>query len=138
MIEPLLFRHFGSKAALFREAMAVPFTSFVDDFGRTWHEVVPEETDEDELARGFVGQHGHAGDAIEPPGPGRPLDGGDDRRHGSVTSDLLWNQVVAKGGDRRGAHPGDPPRLPASGRLSSRCAEYVKRRANFSRYRFLQ
>ena len=51
VIEHLLFRHFGSKAALFREALVVPFTSFVDDFGRTWQAVVPEETDEDELAR---------------------------------------------------------------------------------------
>ena len=56
VIEPLLFRHFGSKAALFRETMVVPFTSFVDDFGRTWQAVVPEETDEDELASHFVGQ----------------------------------------------------------------------------------
>jgi AcrR family transcriptional regulator len=56
VIEPLLFRHFGSKAALFRETMVVPFTSFVDDFGRTWQAVVPEETDEAELARQFVGQ----------------------------------------------------------------------------------
>jgi AcrR family transcriptional regulator len=56
VIEPLLFRHFGSKAALFRETVVVPFTSFVDDFGRTWQAVVPEETDEDELARQFVGQ----------------------------------------------------------------------------------
>ncbi len=56
VIEPLLFRHFGSKAALFRETMVVPFTSFVDDFGRTWQAVVPEETDEDELASLFVGQ----------------------------------------------------------------------------------
>ena len=56
VIEPLLFRHFGSKAALFRETMVVPFTSFVDDFGRTWQAVVPEETDEDELAGLFVGQ----------------------------------------------------------------------------------
>ena len=56
MTEPLLFRYFGSKAALFREALVVPFTSFVDDFGRTWLAVVPEETDEDQLARHFVGQ----------------------------------------------------------------------------------
>jgi len=55
VIEPLLFRHFGSKAALFRETMVVPFTSFVDDFGRTWQAVVPDETDEDELASLFVG-----------------------------------------------------------------------------------
>ena len=54
--EHLLFRHFGSKAALFREALVLPFTSFVDEFGRTWQAVVPEETDEDELARHFVGQ----------------------------------------------------------------------------------
>ena len=54
--EYLLFRHFGSKAALFREALVLPFTSFVDDFGQTWRAVVPEETDENELARHFVGE----------------------------------------------------------------------------------
>jgi AcrR family transcriptional regulator len=54
--EHLLFRHFGSKAALFREALVLPFTSFVDEFGRTWQSVVPEETDEKELAGHFVGQ----------------------------------------------------------------------------------
>ena len=54
--EYLLFRHFGSKAALFREALVLPFTSFVDEFGQTWRAVVPEETDEDDLARHFVGQ----------------------------------------------------------------------------------
>lgn len=53
--EPLLFRHFGSKAALFREALVVPFTSFVDDFNTTWKSVVPEETDEDEFGRQFIG-----------------------------------------------------------------------------------
>jgi AcrR family transcriptional regulator len=52
--EHLLFRHFGSKAALFREALVLPFTSFVDEFGRTWRSVVPEETDEEHLARHFV------------------------------------------------------------------------------------
>jgi AcrR family transcriptional regulator len=54
--EALLFRHFGSKAVLFREALVLPFTGFVDEFGRTWRAVVPEETNEDELARNFVGQ----------------------------------------------------------------------------------
>jgi AcrR family transcriptional regulator len=54
--EHLLFRHFGSKAALFREALVLPFTNFVDEFGQTWQSVVPEETDEVELARHFVGQ----------------------------------------------------------------------------------
>lgn len=54
--EYLLFRHFGSKAGLFREALVLPFTNFVDDFGATWQSVVPEETDEQELSRAFVGQ----------------------------------------------------------------------------------
>ncbi|WP_459969651.1 TetR/AcrR family transcriptional regulator [Mycobacterium sp. MUNTM1] len=52
--EHLLFRNFGSKAALFREALVVPFVSFVDEFGQTWQSVVPEETDEQELTRLFV------------------------------------------------------------------------------------
>ena len=54
--EHLLFRNFGSKAALFREALVVPFVSFVDEFGRTWQSLVPEETDEKELTRLFVSQ----------------------------------------------------------------------------------
>lgn len=54
--EYLLFRQFGSKAALFSEALVLPFTDFVDEFGRTWRAVVPEETDEEELARHFIGQ----------------------------------------------------------------------------------
>lgn len=54
--EYLLFRHFGSKAGLFKEALVVPFTTFVDEFGATWQDVVPEETDEAELARQFVGR----------------------------------------------------------------------------------
>ncbi|OBK75019.1 TetR/AcrR family transcriptional regulator [Mycobacterium sp. 1274761.0] len=54
--EYLLFRHFGSKAGLFREALVLPFTNIVDDFARTWQTLVPEETDEDELARHFVEQ----------------------------------------------------------------------------------
>ena len=52
--EYLLFRHFGSKAGLFREALVLPFTSIVDEFATTWQTVVPEETDEEELARHFV------------------------------------------------------------------------------------
>ncbi|EUA08593.1 bacterial regulatory s, tetR family protein [Mycobacterium kansasii 732] len=54
--EYLLFRHFGSKAGLFREALVRPFVSFVDEFSRTWQSVVPEETDEVELTRHFVEQ----------------------------------------------------------------------------------
>ena len=54
--EYLLFRHFGSKAGLFREALVLPFTSIVDEFSQEWQTLVPEETDEDELARHFVEQ----------------------------------------------------------------------------------
>ncbi len=54
--EYLLFRHFGSKAGLFREALVLPFTDFVDEFGRTWRSVIPEETSEEDLARHFVEQ----------------------------------------------------------------------------------
>src|SRR5207342_2792741 len=45
--EHLLFRHFGSKAALFREALVVPFTSFVEDFAETWKSVDPATTNEE-------------------------------------------------------------------------------------------
>ena len=54
--EHLLFRNFGSKAGLFNEALVQPFIGFVDDFGTTWQSVVPEETDEQDLARHFVGR----------------------------------------------------------------------------------
>ncbi|MGE2835688.1 TetR/AcrR family transcriptional regulator [Mycobacterium sp. SMC-4] len=54
--EYLLFRHFGSKAGLFREALVTPFTTFLDDFRDTWRSVVPEETDEEDLSRQFVGR----------------------------------------------------------------------------------
>ncbi|CAM3267538.1 TetR family transcriptional regulator [Mycobacterium intermedium] len=54
--EYLLFRNFGSKAGLFREALVLPFTSFVEEFAQTWQSVIPEETEEEELARLFIGR----------------------------------------------------------------------------------
>ncbi len=54
--EHLLFRNFGSKAALFREALVVPFTSFIDSFRETWRSTMPGETDEQTMARQFLGQ----------------------------------------------------------------------------------
>lgn len=54
--EYLLFRHFGSKAGLFREALVLPFTNFVDEFGRTWQTVDHERTKEEDLSREFVGR----------------------------------------------------------------------------------
>lgn len=54
--EYLVFRHFGSKAGLFREALVLPFTDFVDEFGRTWQAIDPGQTDEQTLSRQFVGR----------------------------------------------------------------------------------
>jgi AcrR family transcriptional regulator len=54
--EHLLFRNFGSKAALFHEALVVPFASFIDDFSETFRAAIPDETDEEELATQFVGR----------------------------------------------------------------------------------
>jgi AcrR family transcriptional regulator len=54
--EHLLFRNFGSKAALFREALVVPFTSFIDGFSETWRSTMPGDTDEETMARQFLGQ----------------------------------------------------------------------------------
>ncbi len=54
--EHLLFRNFGTKAALFHEAVVVPFTSFVDDFSAIWKDVDPQTTNEETLAERFVGQ----------------------------------------------------------------------------------
>ncbi len=52
--EHLIFRNFGSKAALFREALVVPFVDFVDAFRTTWQTGIPEGTSEDELAKQFT------------------------------------------------------------------------------------
>ena len=54
--EHLIFRTFGSKAALFREALVEPFTTFITEFNETFHDADPEETDEEELAGQFVGR----------------------------------------------------------------------------------
>ena len=53
--EYLLFRYFGSKAALFHEALVVPFIEFVEDFNTRWRTLVPEATTEEEVAREFLG-----------------------------------------------------------------------------------
>lgn len=53
--EHLLFRNFGSKASLFREALVVPFTEFVDNFHATWVSIVPEDASEEDVAREFLG-----------------------------------------------------------------------------------
>lgn len=113
--EHLLFRNFGSKAALFREALVLPFTGFVDEFGRTWRSVVPEETDEEQLARHFVAQLydvfvEHRGLLVTLMGSealsGEEMaDAGiDDIRHAFT----LLGQIGAEGMQLRGMRSGDP------------------------------
>ena len=53
--EHLLFRHFGSKATLFREALVVPFTELVDGFHESWTHLVVESASEEVVARTFLG-----------------------------------------------------------------------------------
>jgi AcrR family transcriptional regulator len=54
--EHLLFRNFGSKAALFREALVVPFATFIDGFRETFVASLDEDTDEEEMAHQFMGE----------------------------------------------------------------------------------
>ena len=53
--EHLLFRNFGSKAALFREALVAPFTDLVDEFSERWQTIVPETAVEEEIGNEFLG-----------------------------------------------------------------------------------
>ena len=53
--EHLLFRNFGSKAALFREALVAPFLDLVATFDEAWPTLSPETAVEEEVATGFLG-----------------------------------------------------------------------------------
>ena len=53
--EPLLFRHFGSKVGLFREALVVPFLELVDEFEGTGQLGALAALDGEEASRQFVG-----------------------------------------------------------------------------------
>ncbi|BBY79190.1 TetR/AcrR family transcriptional regulator [Mycolicibacterium pulveris] len=117
--EYLLFRHFGSKAGLFREALVLPFTDFVDDFGKTWQAVIPDKTNEEELTRQFVGQLYDV--LVEHRGLLLTLvasDGlSDDEIEGAGIADIrraltLLGQISAEGMQLRGMHSGQPD-LPA-------------------------
>lgn len=44
VVEPTLFRHFGSKAALLEHAFIEPFAAFIDDFLRRWEQGEAEPT----------------------------------------------------------------------------------------------
>ena len=47
MLEHLLYRNFGSKAALFREALVVPFVDVVESFQDNWPAVRGNANEED-------------------------------------------------------------------------------------------
>ncbi|MBL7496643.1 TetR/AcrR family transcriptional regulator [Frankia sp. CNm7] len=54
--ETLMFRYFGSKAGLFREAMVKPFTDFVDAFVAEYERGAQPDDDLFEITLDFVGQ----------------------------------------------------------------------------------
>jgi AcrR family transcriptional regulator len=52
--ETLMFRYFGSKAGLFREALVVPFIEFVEDFNRKWEAGGSDDLDVETVSRRFI------------------------------------------------------------------------------------
>jgi AcrR family transcriptional regulator len=54
--ETLMFRYFGSKVGLFREALVVPFADFVQDFNERWKVALDEGFDIEDLTRQFIGE----------------------------------------------------------------------------------
>ena len=55
VLEHLLFRNFGSKAALFNEAVVVPFLQIVDDLSSRWESFEPGPESSEAVAREFLG-----------------------------------------------------------------------------------
>jgi len=55
VLEHLLFRQFGSKAALFNEAVVVPFMTIVDDLDVRWDSLDPGPETSEAVAREFLG-----------------------------------------------------------------------------------
>ena len=55
VLEHLLFRNFGSKAALFNEAVVVPFLEIVEDLSSRWESIVPGPGKAEAVAREFLG-----------------------------------------------------------------------------------
>ena len=50
-----MFRYFGSKVGLLREALVLPFVEFVEDFNKKWQEGVGTDLGDEEMTRRFVG-----------------------------------------------------------------------------------
>jgi AcrR family transcriptional regulator len=54
VLEHLLFRNFGSKAALFREAVVAPFIELVEQFDEQW-KTIPLDATEEVIGAQFIG-----------------------------------------------------------------------------------
>ena len=54
--EHLLFRHFGSKAALFNEAVVVPFVQIIDNFSSRWESLLPRIESAEDISRELLGE----------------------------------------------------------------------------------
>ena len=52
--ETLMFRYFGSKVGLFREALVAPFVEFVEDFNAKWQSGSSDDLDDETLSRRFI------------------------------------------------------------------------------------
>ncbi|KAA1421863.1 TetR/AcrR family transcriptional regulator [Nocardioides humilatus] len=52
--EPVIFRHFGSKAEIFEISLLTPFTEFANAWAASWEEDPLESADEYEMTRTFV------------------------------------------------------------------------------------
>jgi AcrR family transcriptional regulator len=55
VLEHLLFRNFGSKAALFKEAVVVPFLDVIEDLNARWESIEPDVENSETVARQFLG-----------------------------------------------------------------------------------
>jgi AcrR family transcriptional regulator len=55
VLEHLLFRQFGSKAALFNEAVVGPFLAIVDDLNGRWESLEPGPETSEAVSREFLG-----------------------------------------------------------------------------------
>lgn len=53
--EHLIFRHFGSKAALFREAVVLPFLEIVEDLSARWESIDPGPGSAEAVGGEFLG-----------------------------------------------------------------------------------
>jgi AcrR family transcriptional regulator len=53
--ETLMFRYFGSKGGLFREALVVPFIDYIEDLNAKWQSGSLSDLGDEEFARQLVG-----------------------------------------------------------------------------------